>query len=127
MSLGTLAFLSLSFGEMLVVAVVALLVFGGRLPDVMRNLGKSYARFRRGLEEAARPIRQELGRLDVRPPSFSVPSTSGPPVRPAPGATPSPLPPGAPPPYAPDRPSPPPERPPSSPAYGGVGDEPPPV
>ena len=35
--------------EMLVVLVVALLLYGGRLPEVARSWGKSFAEFRRGL------------------------------------------------------------------------------
>ena len=43
------AFMSFGFAEILLVAVVALLVFGGNLPDVMRNLGRSYAKLRQSL------------------------------------------------------------------------------
>jgi TatA/E family protein of Tat protein translocase len=50
----TLAFLDIGFGEMVVVAFVALLMFGGKLPDVMRKFGASYREFRRGLEDVAR-------------------------------------------------------------------------
>jgi TatA/E family protein of Tat protein translocase len=62
----SLAFLSFSFGEMLMVALVSLLVFGGRLPEVMRNLGRAYARFRAGMNDATRPLRDEMRRLDER-------------------------------------------------------------
>lgn len=62
----TPAFLSFSFGEMLTVGLVALLVFGGRLPEVMRNLGRAYARFREGMNDATRPLREEMRRLDER-------------------------------------------------------------
>ncbi|MHC5009659.1 MAG: Sec-independent protein translocase subunit TatA/TatB [Planctomycetota bacterium] len=58
------AFLSLSIGEMLIIGVVALLVFGGRLPEVMRNLGRAYAKFRQGMTDMSRPIRDEMRRLD---------------------------------------------------------------
>ena len=42
-------FVSPSPSEMMVVAVVALLLFGGKLPDVARSWGKTFADFRRGL------------------------------------------------------------------------------
>jgi len=42
-----LAFLSPSPTEMMVVAVVALLLFGGKLPEVARSWGRSFAEFRR--------------------------------------------------------------------------------
>jgi len=35
--------------ELLIVAFVALLVFGNRLPSVMRSLGKSVTEFKKGL------------------------------------------------------------------------------
>lgn len=66
--MSTLAFLSLGFAEMLVIGVVALLVFGGRLPEVMQNLGRSYAKFRRGMNDLTNPIRQEMRKLDVTSP-----------------------------------------------------------
>ena len=59
-----LAFLSMGVAEMILVAVVALLVFGGRLPEVMHTLGKTYAKFRRGMSELSNPIRHEMRRLD---------------------------------------------------------------
>jgi len=37
--------------ELLVVGFVALLLFGNRLPSVMRSLGSSLSEFRRGLRE----------------------------------------------------------------------------
>jgi TatA/E family protein of Tat protein translocase len=60
------AFLNLGFGEMVLIGAVALLVFGGRLPEVMRNLGRSYARFREGMNELSRPLRNEMRGLDDR-------------------------------------------------------------
>lgn len=43
------AFWSPGPAEMLVFAVVALLLYGGNLPEVARSWGKSFAEFRRGL------------------------------------------------------------------------------
>jgi Sec-independent protein translocase protein TatA len=54
--------------EMIIAAVVGLLLFGGRLPEVMRQVGKVWFGFRRslndlkretGLEDALRDIRRE--------------------------------------------------------------------
>ena len=42
---------SLGFQEMIVIGVVAVLLFGKRLPDVARSLGGSYQQFRRGLQD----------------------------------------------------------------------------
>ena len=51
-----LAFLGLGPSEMLVVAVIALLVFGSDLPNVARTWGKTFNEFRRHLSG----IRDEL-------------------------------------------------------------------
>ncbi len=61
-----IAMLSVGSGEILLVAFVALLVFGGRLPEVMHNLGRSYAKFKQGLEDATTPLRNEIRGLDAR-------------------------------------------------------------
>jgi sec-independent protein translocase protein TatA len=71
-----LAFFDIGFGEMVVVAFVALLLFGGRLPEVMRTLGGSYRKFRAGMDEFKR---QTTSVLDVRP--------SLPPYQPTPPAS----------------------------------------
>jgi len=61
------AFMSFGLGEMLVVAVIALLVFGGNLPDVMRTFGQTYAKFRRAMHEFTRPVREEMRDLTRLP------------------------------------------------------------
>jgi sec-independent protein translocase protein TatA len=57
------AFMSFGFSELLLVGVVALLVFGGNLPDVMRTLGRSYGKLRRSLNEMSRPVREEIRKV----------------------------------------------------------------
>ena len=46
----------LGFQELLIIGVVAVLLFGKRLPEVARSFGKSYNQFRRGLND----IRSEI-------------------------------------------------------------------
>ena len=37
--------------ELIVLAVVAVVLFGSKLPEVARNVGQSYAQFRKGLSD----------------------------------------------------------------------------
>jgi sec-independent protein translocase protein TatA len=41
----------LGLTELVVIAVILLLLFGSRLPNLMRNLGKGVTSFKKGLEE----------------------------------------------------------------------------
>ena len=63
--MNVLAFLDIGFAELVVVAFVALLLFGGRLPEVMRTLGQTYRNFRRGVEGLTRETTKVF---DIRPP-----------------------------------------------------------
>lgn len=68
----SLAFFDFGFSEMLMVGVVALLVFGGNLPDVMRTLGRNYAKLRQTLREFSAPVREEINRVTNMPPPEGV-------------------------------------------------------
>ena len=46
--------------EMAVIGVVAVLLFGGRLPEVARSLGQTYAQFRKGLDDLKSNFDQEM-------------------------------------------------------------------
>ncbi len=45
-------------GEIILIMVVALLLFGKRLPEVARGLGRSVAELKQGLSDSARPLRE---------------------------------------------------------------------
>ncbi|MHC4224483.1 MAG: Sec-independent protein translocase subunit TatA/TatB [Planctomycetota bacterium] len=66
---------NLSTGEILVLLLVAVVVFGGKLPDVARKVGRGLTQFRRGMAE-------EMRRIDdatrPSPPSSASPSSASP-------------------------------------------------
>lgn len=64
----TLLFLDLGFQEMFLILVVALLLYGGRLPEVARSLGRTVGELRRQALSLSREFRVDL---DVRPPDLS--------------------------------------------------------
>jgi sec-independent protein translocase protein TatA len=61
---------SIGTPELLIILFVALLMFGGRLPDVARSLGKSFNQFKRGLKD----VEDEVARPDAPPPPRSLPT-----------------------------------------------------
>ena len=64
-----LAFLGYTFGgpELIIVAFVALLLFGNRLPNVMRSLGKSVTEFKKGIQGMEEEIDQAAMTADKKP------------------------------------------------------------
>ena len=52
--------MELDSGEVLLILLVALLVYGGRLPEVARAVGKILAELKRGLTETKDAVRSEL-------------------------------------------------------------------
>ncbi|MBI4716721.1 MAG: twin-arginine translocase TatA/TatE family subunit [Planctomycetes bacterium] len=69
--------------EWIIILVVALLVFGRRLPDVARSLGKSIVEFKKGIrevkddiEQADRPATPAPPRLEQRTGESSTPSAT---------------------------------------------------
>jgi sec-independent protein translocase protein TatA len=90
---------SIGFGEILVILLIALIVFGPtRLPEMGRTIGKSLREFRRTASDLRAEIESDLD--DDPPPPRSPMRTPGPdghPGRPADGETPTSPPGGAPP------------------------------
>ncbi len=48
--------------ELILIAIVAVVLFGSKLPEVARSVGQSYSQFRKGLNEIQTSIKDELDR-----------------------------------------------------------------
>ncbi len=66
-------FPSLHGPELLIVGFVALLMFGNRLPSVMRSLGKSVTEFKKGISGIEDEINQVGTSTDQKPNSTHTP------------------------------------------------------
>ena len=53
--------------ELIVILIVALLIFGKRIPSTMRSLGKGILEFKRGLKDAQTPEELPPSNRDTRP------------------------------------------------------------
>jgi sec-independent protein translocase protein TatA len=64
---------NLGWQELLIIAFIALLIFGRRLPEVGRSLGKGIVEFKKGLQDTG----DEIKRVEPpRPPTNSTGTTS---------------------------------------------------
>ena len=54
-------------GEWIIILIIGLLIFGRRLPDVGRSIGKSIVEFKRGVKGINEEIESESGRSDASP------------------------------------------------------------
>jgi sec-independent protein translocase protein TatA len=48
--------------ELMLIAMIAVVLFGSKLPQVARSFGQSYTQFRRGLNDIQTSIKSELDR-----------------------------------------------------------------
>lgn len=84
-STSMLAFLqNLGMPELIVIGIVALLLFGRRLPEVGRSLGKGIVEFKKGLREveddvndASRPSSKPSGGTNITSNNSNSPGAGG--------------------------------------------------
>jgi len=92
--------LVLAFGigswEWLIILLVALLLFGRRLPDIMRGLGSSVKEFKKGMDDGPAPPAPSAPPAPPAAPSGAVPRDPVP-AQPPPAAPPAPTDPHQPP------------------------------
>ena len=63
--------MGISYSQLMIVLIVAVVLFGSRLPEVLRPVGRAYAQFRKGLADLQYSMEDES-------PSGHVPRISNP-------------------------------------------------
>ena len=72
-----IAFMGLPGGtEWVVIGLIALLIFGRRLPDVARSVGKSIVEFKKGIKDVKDDIDVQ-SRIEQKPPSSKLEQEPG--------------------------------------------------
>ncbi len=74
----TLAWFNLQAPELIVIGIIAILLFGRRLPEMGKNLGKTIVEFKKGLNTSAAQVNKSLDEEAQPPqtPAISAKSTT---------------------------------------------------
>ena len=63
-------FLNLGMGEIVLIALVVLLLFGGKkIPELMSGLGKGVKSFRRGMQETEEELKKAMDEPEPKKPA----------------------------------------------------------
>ncbi|MBM4035420.1 MAG: twin-arginine translocase TatA/TatE family subunit [Planctomycetes bacterium] len=65
-------FQNLGMPELIIIGIITLLIFGSRLPSVMRSIGKGIVEFKRGLRDTGEEVRKEIENADEPPASKQI-------------------------------------------------------
>ncbi|HPD15876.1 MAG TPA: twin-arginine translocase TatA/TatE family subunit [Planctomycetota bacterium] len=57
-------FQNLGMPELIIIGIITLLIFGPRLPSVMRSIGKGIVEFKKGLRDTGEEVRKEIEASD---------------------------------------------------------------
>jgi sec-independent protein translocase protein TatA len=64
-----LLFLNMGMGEIVLIALIVLLLFGGKkIPELMRGLGKGVKSFKSGMREVEDDVKEALKETDDKQP-----------------------------------------------------------
>ena len=66
-----------SFAELMIVLVIALLLFGKRLPEVARSLGKGVVEFKKGIKGVEDEVQEVERSAEYEPPKKKLYSEPG--------------------------------------------------
>lgn len=58
-------FQNLGMPELIIIGIITLLIFGPRLPSVMRSIGKGIVEFKKGLRDTGEEVRKEIESSDL--------------------------------------------------------------